>query len=135
MTKLHPLPYQYVFNKAHSGSWRTLPNFTVMPKSLKYNFWLFLITMVTIFSKIFAHVLNWVKTYHHAEFQRNPPTGLAGMMDRQIDRQTDRQTDRQILFFPRHAIWLKTISGGSPPSLKVWSKFNRNFEKRINIVT
>ena len=25
-------------------------------------------------------------------------------------RQTDRQTDRQILFFPRHATWHKTIS-------------------------
>ena len=26
-----------------------------------------------------AHVLSWVKTYHHAKFQRNPSTGLARM--------------------------------------------------------
>ena len=32
------------------------------------------------FAKFLAHVLSWVKTYHHAEFQRNPSTGLAGMM-------------------------------------------------------
>ena len=24
------------------------------------------------FVKFLAHVLNWVKTYHHAKFQRNP---------------------------------------------------------------
>ena len=45
------------------------------------------------FVKFLAHVLSWVKTYRHAEFQRNPPTGLAGMMV-QTYRQTDRQTDR-----------------------------------------
>ena len=28
------------------------------------------------FMKFLAHVLSWVKTYHHAEFQRNPPTGF-----------------------------------------------------------
>ena len=45
----------------------------------------------TIFAKFLAHVLSWVKTYHHAELQRNPPTGLARMMV---------QTYRQILYFP-----------------------------------
>ena len=45
------------------------------------------------FEKFLAHVLSWVKSYHHAEFQRNPPTGLAGMMVK-----TYRQTNRQILF-------------------------------------
>ena len=46
------------------------------------------------FMKFLAHVLSWVKTYHHAEFQRNSPTGLARMMV-QTYRQTDQQTDRQ----------------------------------------
>ena len=32
------------------------------------------------FVKFLAHVLSWVKTYHHAKFQRNPLTGLAGIM-------------------------------------------------------
>ena len=48
-------------------------------------------------AKFFAHVLSWVKTYHHAEFQRNLPTCWAGMMVKKYrltDRQTDRQTDR-----------------------------------------
>ena len=45
------------------------------------------------FEKFLAHVLSSVKSYHHAEFQRNPPTGLAGMMVK-----TYRQTNRQILF-------------------------------------
>ena len=69
------------------------------------------------FAKFLAHVLSWVKTYH-AEFQRNPPTGLAGMMV-----QTDMPPG------------IKPSQGGSPPSLKVWSKSNRDFEKRKNIVT
>ena len=72
------------------------------------------------FAKFLAHVLSWVKTYHHAEFQRYPPTGLARMMV-QTDRQTDGQTDRQIHMPPG----LKPSQGGSPPSLKVWSKSNR----------
>ena len=67
-------------------------------KSYLFFFLAFLVTMVTILKKKkkkkIAHVLSWVKIYHHAEFQRNPPTGLAGMMV-----QTYRQTDRQILFF------------------------------------
>ena len=45
------------------------------------------------FAKFLAHVLSWVKTYHHAVFQRNQPTGLTGMMV-QTYRQPDRQTDR-----------------------------------------
>ena len=32
------------------------------------------------FLKFLAHVLCWVKTYHRAKFQRNPPTGFARMM-------------------------------------------------------
>ena len=32
------------------------------------------------FPKFLAHVLSWVKNYHHAKFQRNPSTGLARMM-------------------------------------------------------
>ena len=59
------------------------------------------------FAKFLAHVLSLVKTYRHAKFQRNPPNGLAGMMV-QTCRQTDRQTDT---VFPKHATWLKTISG------------------------
>ena len=86
--------------------------------------------METILQNFLAHILSWVKTYHHAEFQRNPPTSLAGMMV-----QTYRQTERQILYFPRHATWLKTISGGSPPSLKVWPKSNRGVLRNwMNIV-
>ena len=45
------------------------------------------------FAKFSAHVLSWVKTYHHAEFQRNPPTCLAGMIV-----QTYRQTDKFCIF-------------------------------------
>ena len=87
------------------------------------------------FAKFLAHVLNWVKTYHHAEFQRNPPTGLAGMMvqtyrqtDRPTDRPTGRQIDRQtdkLCFFPDMPPGIKPSQGGSPPPLKVWSKSNR----------
>ena len=77
------------------------------------------------FEKFLAHVLSWVKTYHHAEFQRNPPTGLAMMVQtfRQTNRQTDRLTDNSV--FPRHATWLKTISGWVSSIPKVWSKSNR----------
>ena len=32
------------------------------------------------FAKFLVNVLSWVKTYYYSEFQRNPPTGLAGMM-------------------------------------------------------
>ena len=71
------------------------------------------------FAKFLAHVLSWVKTYHHADFQRNPPTGLARMMV-----QTDRQTDRSC-FFPDMPPGIKPSQGGSPPSLKVWLKSNR----------
>ena len=41
------------------------------------------------FSDFFTYVLNWVITYHYANFQRNPPTGLARKMV-QIYRQTHR---------------------------------------------
>ena len=68
------------------------------------------------FVKFLAHVLSWVKTYHHAEFQRNPPTGLAGMMV-QTYRQTNRQIDK-FCFFPDMPPGLKPSQGGSPPSLK-----------------
>ena len=57
----------------------------------------FLITMVTIFSKFLAHVLSWVKSYHHAKFNRNPCTGLARMMV-----QTDRQTDISFYKYRRY---------------------------------
>ena len=78
------------------------------------------------FEKFLAHVLNWVKTYYHAKFQRNPPTSLAGMTV-QTYRQRDRQTEMPS--------GIKPPQCGSPPSLKVWSKSNRDFEKWTNIVT
>ena len=71
------------------------------------------------FEKFLAHVLSWVKTYHHVEFKRNPPTGLAGMMV-----QAGRQTDI-FCIFPDMPPGLEPSQGGSPPSLKVWSKSNR----------
>ena len=85
----------------------------------KYHFWLFLITTVTILRKFLAHVLSWAKTYHHAKFQRNPLTDLAGMMV-----QTYRQT-KKFCIFPDMPPGIKPSQGGSPPSLKVWSKTNR----------
>ena len=48
--------------------------------------------MVTNLRKNLAHVLSWVRTYHHAKFQRNPLIGLTRMMV-QTYRQTHRQTD------------------------------------------
>ena len=45
-----------------------------------------------------ALVLSWIKTYHHAKFQRNPLTGLARMMV-QTDRQTDRQTSLYVYIY------------------------------------
>ena len=71
------------------------------------------------FAKLLANVLSWVKTYHHAEFQRNSPTGLARMMV-----QAYRQTDK-FCFFPDMPPGIKPSQSGSPPSLKVWSKSNR----------
>ena len=41
------------------------------------------------FPDFLAHVLSWVKTYHHAKFHGNPPTGMARMMI-----QTDTHTHR-----------------------------------------
>ena len=73
------------------------------------------------FPKFLANVLSWVKIYHHAKFQSNPPTGLARMMVQTYrhTRQTNRQTDK-FCFFSRHATWHKTISGwvsSNPKSL------------------
>ena len=52
---------------------------------LKYHFGIFSLTHGNHFPKFLAHVLSWVITYHHAKFQRNPPTGLARMI---VDTQT-----------------------------------------------
>ena len=82
-----------------------------------YNFLAFSHYHGNHFAKFLAHVLSWVKTYHHAEFQRNLPTSLAGMME-----QTDRQTDK-FCFFPDMPPGIKPSQGGSPPSLK---KFGQN---------
>ena len=46
------------------------------------------------FPDFLAHALSWIKTYHHAKFQRNPPTGLARMMV-QTYGQTGRRADGQ----------------------------------------
>ena len=40
------------------------------------------------FPDFLAHLLRWIKTYHHAKFQRNPATSFARMIV-QIYRQTD----------------------------------------------
>ena len=57
---------------------------------VKYHIWLFIITMETISTTKIACVLSWIKTHHHAKFQRNPPKGSAGMMV---------QTYKQTYFF------------------------------------
>ena len=75
------------------------------------------------FANFLAHILSWFITYHHAEFHRSPPTGLAGIMV-QTYRQTDRQTD-EFFFSPDMPPGIKPSHGGSPPSLKVWLKSNR----------
>ena len=54
------------------------------------------------FPDLLAHVLSWVKSYHHAKFQRNLSTGWARMMVQiytQTDRHTDRQTYRHLLLY------------------------------------
>ena len=54
------------------------------------------------FSKFLAHVLSWVKTYHHAKVQRNPPAGLTRMVVqtyRPADRHTHRQTSPYIYIY------------------------------------
>ena len=49
------------------------------------------------FPDYLAHILSWVKTYHQAKFQRNPPTGLARMMV-----QTYRQTPYLLALISEH---------------------------------
>ena len=71
----------------------------------KSHFCLFLVTKVTISWICLAHVLSWVKTYHHAKFQRNSSTGLAKIMvqtyrQRQTDRQSQRSTDATFTLRP-----------------------------------
>ena len=59
------------------------------------------------FPDFLAHVLNWVKTYHHAKFKRNTPTGLARMVVQIYrHRQKDRQTSPFIYIYYRRYVYI-----------------------------
>ena len=56
------------------------------------------------FLDFLAHVLSWVKTYHHAKFQRNPPR-----FDQNGGTNMDIQAYRQTEKSPKHTIFYSSL--------------------------